>query len=341
MRHYSHLTIEEREMILQSSKDMSLGELAKQMGRSKSTLSRELRRNASPKGYGAHRAQQAYEQRRVRCRRKTRLADESLRAYVEDRLNEDWSPEQIEGFMDRYSRPIERNGRTKKCYKGMVVVAYSTIYRALKNGELDVDVKQHLRRKGRKPSPHSQERRGRLHGHKTIHQRPALANKRLQVGHFEGDTLRGGLGMGCACTYVDRKTRFTFAGRMLDRRAETLNAKTIQLFGSLPPELRRTITDDHGNEFFSYAELEEDLPGTKVYFADPHRPDQRGTNENTNGLLRQYFPKKFDFRSITDEQFQAVIDQLNNRPRKILGFLTPAEAWAREVRKLKPPLHLL
>ena len=222
-----------------------------------------------------------------------------------------WSPEQISG--------------RQRATNAKVRISYPTIYRAIRAGKLEVP-KKCLRRKGHRPSPHPEETRGRLHGQKTIQQRPKGADTRSQYGHWEGDTVLGGRGQGAAATFVDRRSGYLIAARMPNRKAETLNAYWCKAFETIPLSLRRSFTVDHGNEFFSYEEVERAL-STKVYFADPYSPWQRGTNENTNGLLRQYFPKKCDFLSVTDEEFQAVIDSLNNRPRKRLGFRTPAECF--------------
>lgn len=310
---YTHLTIDEREMLLIFlERGLGVREIARQLGRSASSVSRELARNRGRRRqYSAHAAQQAYQDRRRRCVRKRKLDDPERRQLVEEKLLLNWSPEQIDGRL--------------KLKKSKLQVSYSTIYRAIHTKKLNVPSKC-LRRGGHKPSPHSEETRGRLHGHKTIHQRPKGAENRSHFGHWEGDTVRGARGKGVGATFVDRKSGFLVAALMPDRKAKTLNAAMHEAFQGFPATLLRSFTVDHGNEFFGYAEIEADL-GTKVFFADPYASWQRGLNENTNGLLRQYFPKKCDFLKVTPEQFRSVIDEVNDRPRKRLGFRSPREVF--------------
>lgn len=310
---YTHLSTDEREMlVIFCTQGLSKSEMARRLKRSKSSITRELRRNSSENGrYSAFEAERKYVERRKRCVRKAMMDDPERKAFVEEKLREYWSPEQIDGRMK-----LERDNRQ---------VSYATIYRAIHSGKLEIP-KQCLRRKRRKPSPHAEETRGRLHGHKTIHERPKAANTRSQYGHWEGDTLRGARGKGAVATFVDRRSGFLVAALMPDRKAKTLNQAMFQAFARFPNSLKRSFTMDHGNEFFSYAEIEEKLE-TKVYFADPYSSWQRGLNENTNGLLRQYFPKKCDFLKVTPQAFLAVVDALNCRPRKRLGFRTPSECF--------------
>lgn len=243
--------------------------------------------------------------------RKRKLDDPTLKEYVRGKLLEYWSPEQIDGRL--------------KLEKARTRISFATIYRAIHSGQLDIP-KKCLRRAGRKPSPHKEETRGRLHGQKTIHDRPRSADTRAWFGHWEGDTVRGAQGKGVAATFVDRRSRFLVACLMPDRRAQTLTDAMCAAFARFPKSLKRSFTVDNGNEFFGYQSVEEQL-GTKVYFADPYHPWQRGLNENTNGLLRQYFPKKCDFLAVSAQDFQSVVYALNHRPRKCLGFRSPAECF--------------
>jgi len=320
---YQHLSIAEREKILVlTAQGESIRCVAAQLGRAPSTISRELRRNAPyDEGYAAYSAQSKYRLRRKRCKRKRRLDDPTLSEWVEAKLLLYWSPEQISGRL-----AYEQNKR---------VISFVTIYRAMHQGNLPGVSNDCLRRKGRKYSPSASETRGRLHGHKTIHERPVSAQNRSYYGHWEGDTVRGALNKGCLATFVDRRSRYLLAGLMPDRKAATLNATMEACFSGYPKSLLRSFTVDHGNEFFSYPQIENALQ-TAVYFADPYSAWQRGSNENTNGLLRQYFPKKFDFHAVTQADVNRVVDLLNHRPRKTLGFRTPAEVFP-----LNRLLHLL
>lgn len=310
---YTHFTTAEREKLLKFLvQGMKQIEIAQELGRSRSSVSRELKRNSSEAGnYSAFEAEQKYRQRRKRCVRQRRLNNAELKNHVIEKLHNYWSPEQIDGRLKLKHSPFR--------------ISFATIYRAIHSGELDIP-KKCLRRGGRKPSPHKEETRGRLHGHKTIHQRPRAADTRSQYGHWEGDTVRGAQGKGVVATFVDRRSGFLVAALMPDRKAKTLTDAACASFSAFPPSLLRSFTVDNGNEFFGYQDMEERL-NTGVYFADPYCSWQRGLNENTNGLLRQYFPKKCDFLAVSPQDFQTVVHSLNSRPRKRLGFRSPAECF--------------
>lgn len=318
---YHHLTASEREKLLLCLSDgMSIRRIANMLGRTPSTVSREIRRNRDQVTlqYSACAAEAAYQQRRRKCVRPYLLDSVPLCNKVLRGLEQRWSPEQIAGRL-RLETPD-------------AMISYATIYRAIYAGRLAFSRKE-LRRKGRPPTPHNTEKRGRIHDYRRFSERPEQANTRSQHGHWEGDTVRGALGKGALATFVDRRSSFLVARLMPDRKAATLTAHTVAAFHSFPSELVRTFTVDHGNEFFSYPQIEQQLH-TEVYFADPYSPWQRGLNENTNGLLRQYYPKKFDFTKITQQDLDVVVAALNRRPRKKLGFRTPAECFP------FPVLHL-
>ena len=316
---YQHLSIDERETILVlSMQGLKTREIAGRLDRSPSTISRELRRNAACGApYAAHTAQTLYALRRRRCKRNRRLDDAALTALVSEKLLLFWSPEQIAGRL-AYKRKTR-------------VISFVTIYRAIHKGALTGITRDCLRRRGRAYSLSATETRGRLHGYKTIRERPLGAENRSCYGHWEGDTMRGALNQGCLATFVERRSRFLAASFLPDRKATTLNGAMGAIFASFPAALLRSFTVDHGNEFFGYRCIEKSLK-TSVYFADPYSAWQRGRNENTNGLLRQYYPKKFDFGSVTQADIDRIVALLNHRPRKVLGFRTPAEVF---------PLHRL
>ena len=310
---YSHFTpMERKKILIFLDRDVSIRAMARMLGRSESSVSRELKRNTSEDGtYCAHEAERKYKQRRQRCVRSRKLDEPVLNALVKEKLLDFWSPEQIDGRL--------------KLEESKHQISYASIYRAIQSGRIDIP-KKCLRRGRRGPSPHEKEARGRIHGYKTIHQRPLSAEQKSRFGHWEGDTIRGAVNRGNAATFVDRKSGFLIAALMPDRKAKTLNDTMCKVFAGFPPSLKQSFTVDHGNEFFAYEEVEKRLK-THIYFADPYHPWQRGLNENTNGLLRQYYPKKCDFLSVSPEQFLAVIDSLNNRPRKRLGFRSPRECF--------------
>jgi len=170
--------------------------------------------------------------------------------------------------------------------------------------------------------------RGLIAGRVSISERPAIVEQRSRFGDWEGDTVYGGRTRDCLLTQVERKSRYLIAAKISDRRASTVARCHIEHFGALPVSWRQTLTLDNGTEFSAFKQVEQHT-GLSVFFADPDCAWQRGSNENSNGLLRRYFPKGTDFSQVSDEQLAAVIENLNNRPRKCLGYLTPHEVVLR------------
>lgn len=321
MSHYKHLTRLEREKLLYFlGKEYSITRIAKELGRSKSTISRELHRNSSKDGYLPVHAEARYYKRRKKCRRKLLLADAGLYALVYDKfLNHHWSPEQIAGRLE-----VENSA-----YR----ISYNTIYRAIYRGMFDTPeqrsstnnrrAKRKLRHKGKpRRGKNYKEKRGQLEIPHDITQRPESANKRNRLGDWEADTVLGQNSGACLLTLVDRKSRLLICRKLSRRSSKELAQTAITALQGQPAE---TITPDRGSEFRYHAQITEGLGGVQFYFALPHHPWQRGTNENTNGLLREYFPKGSNLTDISPAAIQAVEDELNLRPRKVLGFKTPAE----------------
>ena len=327
MSHYKHLTIEERESLyLRKNQGESIRSIAKVLGRAPSTLSRELRRNEpSHRPYSPSAAQRRYEKNKKHCGRKAILADEAHRDLIRDLIgNREWSPEQIENRL-----ALEGNA---------FQISFATIYRALSNGLLDGGslwhVRKcdrycfHLRRKGKPRKKNGKKnQQGTVHPVYIIAQRPVAANERSELGHWEGDTMAGMRGGAHLLTQVDRRARYLLAAKVPDNTAKTVSNAMIQMFHPLPEEKVRSITPDRGHEFSDHAKVTKALHQVPFYFADPHSPWQRGTNENTNGLLRQYFPKHTSLDSITQDELASVVDKLNLRPRKCLGWLSPYEVF--------------
>ena len=170
-------------------------------------------------------------------------------------------------------------------------------------------------------------KRGQIPGRVGIEHRPAAVQNRRRFGHWESDTIEGAKGSGLIVTHVERKSRYVRLGMLKDKRAAGLSLVTCNILADLPGKLRRTMTADNGKEFTEFNVIEQRL-GLTVYFANPHSPWERGTNENTNGLLREYFPKGSDFSAITAAQLAQVERMLNNRPRKCLNYRTPHEVIA-------------
>ena len=168
------------------------------------------------------------------------------------------------------------------------------------------------------------DKRGKIPNTTPISKRPAGAENRSRYGHWESDTVLGMRKTGCFGTHVERKSGYLIAFRIDDRQDNAFNTATIKAFSSVPDKLKKSFTVDNGKEFAAHKEL-SDATGMKVYFCDPYSPWQRGTNENTNGLLRQFFPKGTSFANISNDDLQHIVDLINNRPRKRLGFRTPLE----------------
>jgi IS30 family transposase len=297
--------------------------IAEDIGFSTSTISREISRNGGRDDYSAADAQTHYEVSRQKCRRPRILAQASVQDQVVSYIvNEHWSPEQIAGRLAHENSDIH--------------ISYTTIYRGIYLNNLGVPLKSHgargiprlLRHRGktRKVKGTVNERRGRFNDVASIRERPVSAEKRSWFGHWEGDTVRGKTGRSALVTLVDRKSRYLLSGRVEKANADNVKDVMIELLGALPDNRVRTITPDRGTEFARYQDVSEAL-NAKIFFPDPHAPQQRGTNENTNGLIREYFPKGTDLNLQTDEQIEYFVEQLNSRPRKVLGWKTPSEVF--------------
>ncbi len=317
---YKHISTEERECIMLMHKQgESTASIARATNRSRSTISRELALNSGEAGYSAAEAEAKYKRRRRACRRRRRIDDPRTAEFVADRIvNHQWSPEQIEGRC--------------RAESGSAPLSARTVYRAIARGDLDRFASpmgtrrfsRRLRRKGRKPRRKgAEERRGKFRIADPIEARPREAEERSEAGHWEADTVEGRKGGACFVTLTDRKTRLLVCLRAASKtKADVGEAIAKALRG----HSLRSITPDRGKEFAGWPELSERL-GVRFYFPLPRQPWKRGTNENTNGLLREYFPKGQDISCFTDEFISGRIRELNLRPRKCLGWLTPYEAY--------------
>lgn len=322
MSHYRHFTIDERESLLvYLSQGKKNCEIARLMNRSPSTISREIRRNVESRTrYSALQAQKAYEQRRKHCVRKYKLAEPSCAEKVSELLANAWSPEQISNRL--------------KYETNVIQISTCTIYRGLEHGLLNGELRKKLRIKGRRRhGGRKKSKCGHLDIEYTIHDRPKSVEGRQVIGHWESDTVRGAKWTGCIATHVERTSRYAVLCKIPDRTSDAFTQATVTAFLTIPKRKRRSFTTDHGKEFANHREILQ-LLNCKVYFADPHAPWQRGTNENFNGLLRQFFPKRTSFAEVTQEDVEAIAKMLNRRPRKCLGWKTPEEVF------LHKALHL-
>jgi IS30 family transposase len=316
------LTLSEREVISRGiAARQSARAMARLLGRSPSTVSREIKRNG---GYDRYRAAQADEQAWVRARRPKpcKLATSPrLRQVVACKLRLNWSPEQIAGWLKRVYSEEERHQ-----------VSHETIYRSLfvqARGVLKKELLLHLRsqRAMRRPGPKrwQGDARGQIKDMVSIRERPASVEDRAVPGHWEGDLLTGSQNSYIA-TLVERQTRYVMLVKVANKETRTVVSALIKQSKKLPSELKKSLTWDRGKELMDHRRfsLATDID---VYFCDPRSPWQRGSNENTNGLLRQYFPKGTDLSVYSQAQLNKVARQLNERPRKTLAFETPAERF--------------
>jgi len=302
-------------------------EAAARLGRSPSTVSRELRRGADDAGryrpFEAHRRALG----RRRLRRPSRLArDADLRSWVAARLKARWSPEQV-------SRGLRRQFPDQPDRWLCAETVYQAVYRPDLGGlprELPGRVLR-LRRRRRLRRRDAQARRtGPVAGMTSIGDRPAEALDREQPGHWEGDLIMGRGHVSAIVTLVERTSRYALLGHLPDARRDSAAVRdtVVAALGPLPPHMRRTLTWDQGAEMARHLEVADALGMAAVYFCDPHSPWQRPTNEHTNGMLRDYFPKSTDLSVHTAEDVAAVQAELNARPRRVLGWDSPAERLA-------------
>ena len=311
---YHQITPEERYTLAtlrRQAPPLSGAAIARILGRHRSTISRELRRNSS-RSDGAYRHTKAQERtngRRSRSRRNSHLLAKDWR-LIERLLSEYLSPEQISGRLRRL---------------GLLRVSHETVYKHIwqdkrRGGRLYLHLRQPTRHRKRYGV---YEKRGRVTGKQHISERPAAVELRQEVGHWEMDTVHGTGSSDCVVTLVERVSGTTLIGKLSDHTVRALNQRVIQ-FIRRHPAWFRTITVDNGTEFHGYRTI-ENATGVTIYFATPYHSWERGTNENTNGLIRQYLPKGLTMKDVTQSECYAIARKLNNRPRKRHDFMTPLE----------------
>lgn len=322
MATYTRLSMTEREEISRHlAAGRSLRAIGQELGRAPSTLSRELFRNRTTRA--TYRATTAHTRARARAsqpRRPRRLEVEArLRAYVLAGLRRRWSPEQI---VRRLAREYPHDPTMRVSHETI----YSYLY-VLPRGELKRELVRCLRqpRKQRQPRTRGPERRGKIPDMISIEERPAEVADRTVPGHWEGDLLLGRRNASALGTLVERTTRTTLLVPLTGRDATTVREAFAREIRTLPAALKRSLTYDQGKEMSEHRMFTADT-AVEVYFAHPHSPWERGTCENTNGLIRQFFPKGTDFAQLSRREIKTVEALLNGRPRKTLDFRTPAEA---------------
>lgn len=315
MKEYNHLSqVERYNICMYLVQGFSKSDIAKAMNRSVSTIYRELERNKRPQnGYYAASVADSYAHGRLRRARRGSQYSADVWNIVYALLKKKWSPEQI---------------RNHLCVVHNIEISIQTIYRHIKKdrrkgGMLYKSLR--IMSKVRRKSYGSKDSRGRLEGKKDITTRPIEADKRLEIGHWEGDTVMGGDRKECVLTLVDRKSGYAFVEKLRARTAEETNYALNRII-SKHREKFKTITFDNGTEFHSYKKIEERF-GVQCYFAKPHHPWERGCNENFNGLLRQYLPKGKSMKEIGTAKLEVILQELNERPRKRHSFKSPQEVY--------------
>ena len=311
MKHYSQLTLEQRYIIYSMLKiGLTQLKIAEVIGIHKSTVSRELKRNRGGRGYRPKQAN-AFAKERQQAKVRPRI-DGSTWAYVEQLLREEWSPEQISGWMKMNLR---------------ISISHEWIYQYVLKDKLDGgSLYLHLRcKKKRKKRYGSNDRRGNLKNRISIDDRPDIVEARSRVGDWEADTIIGKAHKQAIVSLTDRKSGLALIYKV-DRRTKGNTADAIKrLLGTISDQVH-TITSDNGKEFGDHEIIAAGLK-CSFYFAHAYSSYERGTNENTNGLIRQYFPKNRDFRTITHSEIIHAMKRLNNRPRKRLGYKTPNQVF--------------
>jgi IS30 family transposase len=321
-RSKSALTLTEREEISRGVvAARSIRSIAASLGRAPSTISREIRRNGGQGGYRAGTADQAAWDRSCRPKVCKLVHNRALAHLVASKLRLEWSPEQIAGW-------LKRTDPDDETYQ----VSHETIYRSLfiqARGALKKELMTHLRRtRGMRRSRHHTQKtsiHGKINGAVSISERPAAVEDRAVPGHWEGDLFFGSKNSQIA-TLVERQSRYLMLAKVSSKDTETVINALIKHTQKLPHELYKSLTWDRGKEMADHRRftLATDI---KVYFCDPQSPWQRGSNENTNGLLRQYLPKGIDLSTYSQSELNAIARRLNERPRKTLNFETPAERF--------------
>lgn len=316
-----HLTLEQRykiELGLQLGKSQNV--ISQELGRSRSVISREIKRNRDGRS-GKYRADLASRKANRRHKEKRKREDLSLEivSKIQQGLSMEHSPEQIVG---------------KAKLEGEKMVSPETIYKYIwKDKKQGGRWHAYLRHKGKKyqSRKNTKDRRGVIADRVSIEQRPLIVEKKERFGDLEIDLIIGKQHQEALLTINDRATGMLFMDKVANKSAATIKAKTIELLADWQP-LIQTITSDNGKEFAQHKSIAQALQ-IDFYFAQPYHSWQRGANENLNGLVRQYFPKKSSFKTITKAQIQQVVDKINNRPRKRFGFLSPLQVLAKKLDK--------
>lgn len=313
MRKYQQLAIEQRYQIYAFRKaGMSQKGIADEIGKDKSTISRELRRNKGLRGYRPDQANKLAKERKQNARKSEKMTP-YVKFMIAEKIRLDWSPEQISGYFKR---------------RQILNISHQSIYTLIKDDYKNGGtLYKHLRRssKKRKKRYGSTDSRGQIKNRIMIDARPKIIEEKSRVGDWEVDTMIGSHHKGAIVTVVERKSKYIMACPVPDKSEKVV---TKALIGLLKPYQKKvhTITGDNGKEFAGHEKIAKNLKAN-FYFAHPYSSWERGLNENSNGLLRQYYPKKTDLRNVDQASFGPVLEKINNRPRKTLDYATPKEVF--------------
>lgn len=311
---YKHINIDERSIIYNFLKSgLSIREISKALNRSPSSISRELKRNSSEysKIYYPYAAHNKYKQRRLKCR-PSKIDDTKIIDYIRECINKTWSPDQI-----FHRKPDNLD---------VELPSIATIYRMIQDKRIPSINMKNLRRKGKFRKKGDKRCKSSIDESRKIANRPEEISSRIDFGHWEGDTVESGKTKSTTCfvTLVERKSRFCIAIKVPCKKEEEVTKAIINALSQFPKELVKSITFDRGKEFSGYEKIEKEL-NCQTYFCDAHSPWQKGSNENTNGLLREFYQKGMDLSKVSEEELTNNLSLLNNRPRKCIGYLTPYE----------------
>lgn len=318
----NHLTHDDRIRLASLKRaGLKLTQIANELGKNKSTISRELSRNVTPNksGYNVKIAQENTDQRRLLANQHFRKikGNKKTKNYIKRKLKRTWSPEQIAGRLKR-----ENNNQT--------VVCTETIYQYIydEGGKLTKHLRYKKNKYRRRWGTKKREIERELAKKRRIDQRPEEINQRATIGHWENDTVVGSANSGAIATHAERKSGYYLADKIEQNNAANFKEVTIKRFKRMPKIKRLTFTMDNGAETSDFELIEREL-GTTIYFAYPYHAWERPTNENTNGLLREFFPKGTRFDKVTQKDVDRAVRLINNRPRKRLGYLTPHEVFVK------------
>lgn len=316
MPNHTQITDEQRnELSALVRAGVSQKDIARVLGKHPSAISRELKRNREKDGkYHAGKAKRKLRKRRTKANERFKKITGKLRRHVVSKLKLYWSPEQIAG---RLSKEL---GTAQLCHETI----YQFVY------EERPDLEKYLRcQKGKYKRRYGTKQREKACEEakkRRIDKRPAIIEKRIRIGDWEGDTVIGEKAKNGLLTHVDRKSGFLLADKITSWKAEHVRKRTVSRFNEIPKDKRKTCTYDNGVEFSEHEFIERFTQMT-IYFAYPYHSWERGTNENTNGLLRQFFPKKFSLKHIAQEDIEKIVKLINNRPRKRLSYCSPSEVF--------------